>query len=691
MNLPPTFLESLPDCLQILCWEGFPLRSLLLSSRRKNLPDCLQILCWEGFPLRSLLLSSRRKNLVKLYMRNSHLEQLSEDDLELPNLKRLDLSFSSNLIQIPDLFKFPNIEEIILDCCRSLIQVHSSGFLNELKLLWLNSCVELTSLNIRSNILSRSFGLVGLYNCWRLNEFSICGTRAVGEFSGAKEIYDDARCLDVEYSNDLGKLRGITPSGFIHELCWLDLSDCSYLKSLPADVCKLILLRRLYLDCCLDLVNFPEIEEPMENLAVLSLVRTSIQKLPSSLHRLVGLEELNLFNCHRLKMIPSSIGTLTKLCKLDLRYCESLKTFPSSIFKLKLTGLDLTGCSKLKTFPEILEPAESFTHIGLIGTKIKELPSSLDRLVGLQTLRIASHDLESLPNTIGNLNLLSCLYIESCDKLTEIPNDIVRLSSSLTKLSLRNIGIVSLPESIAHLSRLESLDVSRCKKLECIPALPPSMKKLLAFNCPSITRVVPNPSDSKEGTFIFNLTSSGEHNPSAHCNIVEDARRRIIEGAYRSVYYCFPGSAVPHWFPYHCEGNSLTLDKDSLNMWHDNRVSGLAVCVVLQNPFCDYLRFSLTYESDGRTHELRCDDDQLEKSLNKSLFQMEDDMGFHTFLWKYDLMDSANIDKGTFHALKFTFETSTLTWLNIATVKRCGICPLYTKEKKRKLNDGLVD
>ncbi|MCI06637.1 TMV resistance protein N-like, partial [Trifolium medium] len=118
----------------------------------------------------------------------------------------------------------------------------------------------------------------------------------------------------------------------------------------------------------------------MENLMLFVLDKTAIKQLPSSLDRLVGLEELSLQMCVSLVIIPSSIGNLSKLCKLNLTCCESLETFPSSIFKLKLTKLDLHGCSMLKTFPEVLEPSETFVHINLTKTAIKELPSSLENL-----------------------------------------------------------------------------------------------------------------------------------------------------------------------------------------------------------------------------------------------------------------------------------------------------------------------
>ncbi|KAH1161429.1 hypothetical protein AAZX31_01G031700 [Glycine max] len=379
-----------------------------LASSLESLPDGLKILRWDGFPQRSLPPNYWPQNLVRLEMRHSNLEQLWEPDQELPKLKRLDLSYSRKLIRIPDLYLLPDIEEILLIGCESLTEVYSSGFLNKLNCLCLNLCVELRSLTIPSNILWRSSGLILVYGCDKLETFSISNRTEVVQLSGCshhdtfptgKGWYYQEYPGWVNYRVDgTGGLCRARPSRAMHtfdpvvnihrheveekeekefyllyptmwsegvsptlsipnELCWLDLSYCGSLTSLSFefDLSKLKFLKKLLLDGCLEFKIFPEIEDTMENLAVLKLDATAIQALPSSLCRLVALEELSLHYCERLETIPSSIGDLSKLCKLGLTKCESLETFPSSIFKLKLTKLDLYGCSKLRTFPEILE------------------------------------------------------------------------------------------------------------------------------------------------------------------------------------------------------------------------------------------------------------------------------------------------------------------------------------------------
>jgi hypothetical protein len=445
-------------------------------------------------------------------------------------------------------------------------------------------------------------------------------------------------------------------------------------------------LRRLYLSRCFNLEKFPEIEATMESLEVLMLNETAIKELPSSLHRLVNLEELSLYNCQLLETIHSSIGSLSKLNKLNLTCCESLETFPSSIFKLKLRKLDLHGCLMLKTFPEILERAETFVHINLTKTAIKELPSSLEYLVGLQTLCLKlCSDLVSLPNSIVNLNYLSELDCSGCHSLTEIPNNIGSLSS-LRELSLQESNIVSLPESIALLSSLKSLDLSDCKKLECIPQLPPSLNQLLAYDCPSIGRMMPNsrlelPSISNKDTFKFHFTNSQQLDETACSNIGAEAWLRITGDAYRSVFLCFTWSSVPRWFPYRCTGRLVTMKKDSQDWPANNRLVGFALSVVLG---CveDSLTYRLTYESDGRTHILP-NHDKIKNYYywkGRSRFVVQD----HTFIWKYHL-DFGRIDNSFFDAHNFTFELRK----SRVVVKECGICPLYTKEKDDNCGNSL--
>ena len=644
-------------------------------------------------------------------------------------MERLDLRGSQNLIQIPDLAQCPNIKEVILSHCTKLGQVYSSSFLYKLKCLWLNGCAGLRSLHIPSNILQRTSGLIVLHGCRNLEMFAVGNAKMrvqcaapyddismfrnilsvkdtkkadCSSFEKFSKTFEPLDCVELNKEPvdniqllNLEVLIESSPSLFpcLNELCWLDFSNCESLLSLPTELFKLKFLRRLYLNDCYNLENFPEIEETTESLTVLILNKTAIKELPSSLHHLVSLEELSLYNCQKLKSIPSSVGSLSKLSKLNITCCESLETFPSSIFKLKLAKLDLHGCLMLKTFPEILEPAETFFHINLTKTAIKELPSSLEYLVGLQTLCLKlCSDLVSLPNSIVNLNNLYVLDCSGCCNLTEIPNNIGSLSS-LRELSLQESSIVNLPESIAHLSSLKSLDLSDCKRLEHIPQLPASLCQLLAYDCLSVGRMMPNsrlelPTISNKDAFELLFTNSQGLDETACIHLGAEAWLRITEEAYRCVFFCFPGSAVPLWFPYRRTGCLVTMRKDSQDWPSNKRLVGFALCVVLECVNMDdkiernsSITYRLTFESDGRTHVLP----NYEKIKCWHYWKGRDRLVVqdHTFIWKYNL-DFAGTCNRLFDADNFTFKVSKHDYRSYSkswvTVKECGICPLYTKK-----------
>ncbi|KOM32033.1 hypothetical protein LR48_Vigan01g158900 [Vigna angularis] len=671
----------------------------------------------------------KRSRLFK----DEEIHEVLKKKKSLPKLKRLNLSYSKKLTRIQDLSMSPNIEEIILNGCPKLIKVHSSIFLNKLTCLRLEFCRELRSVNIPSNILSRSSGYILLSSCRNLEMFSISQTQICYSPPSSSLIapifphdklerqlqtglsleahFARNENLLISYDSEIFSIsfdgyweadeeKQVTDIGG-----FIDLSKCSSLTIFPFEFSEMKFLKKLCLSGCTKFENFPETQDTMENLAV-------------------GLQELSLRSCWNLESIPSSIGRLTRLCKLDLAYCESLQTFPSTIFKLKLRKLDLCGCLRLRTFPEIPEPAQTFSHINLTETAIKDLPSSFDNLVNLRSLQLNKcTDLESLPNSIVNLKHLCKLDCSGCAKLTEIPTHIGSLSS-LMELSLSESGIVNLPESIAHLSSLKLLDLSDSKNLECIPQMPPFLKQLVALDCPSIRQVLSNRnrSESKEGVFKFHFTNAQQLDSGARANIEEDARLRMTHDTYRSVFFCFPGTAVPHWFPFRSEGSSVSVNED-LSFCSDDRLIGFALCVVfglLDSNDSNGRRGSFSYrlklesDDDDDIHIIS-DDDVLMNYFNwngKERVVNQD----HTFMWKFNLESPrrSGMSLRLCDTRSFTFDISRhwnpqdyreimREFRSVVTIKECGLCPLYrsgsnvgessreTKEdRKRKTESYLV-
>ncbi|TXG64454.1 hypothetical protein EZV62_011448 [Acer yangbiense] len=115
----------------------------------------------------------------------------------------------------------------------------------------------------------------------------------------------------------------------------LDVSDCSRLKHISINICKVKSLRYLYLKNCSKLEYFPEILETMERLETLDISGTAIKELPLSIEHLNGPLKLFLRGCKNLETLPSSISNLASLIELDLSDCSKLDKLPVNMGNLK--------------------------------------------------------------------------------------------------------------------------------------------------------------------------------------------------------------------------------------------------------------------------------------------------------------------------------------------------------------------
>ncbi|KAL6343081.1 hypothetical protein AAG906_017893 [Vitis piasezkii] len=223
-----------------------------------------------------------------------------------------------------------------------------------------------------------------------------------------------------------------------------------------------------------------------------------------------------------------------ELDSLCLRNCKNLTSLPSSIFGFKsLATLSCSGCSQLESFPEILQDMESLRNLYLDGTAIREIPSSIQRLRGLQSLFLSRcKNLVNLPESICNLTSLKTLVVSHCPNFNKLPDNLGRLQSllylSVEHLDSMNFPLPSLsglcslrtlmlqacnlreisseiyylsslgalylmgnhfsrtPDGISQLYNLKILVLSHCKMLQHIPELPSSLRCLDAHHCTSL-------------------------------------------------------------------------------------------------------------------------------------------------------------------------------------------------------------
>ncbi|KAL5563656.1 hypothetical protein UlMin_033403 [Ulmus minor] len=331
----------------------YNLRLLLFGNNKVHLPeglDCLpnklKYLQWDYYPLKSLPKNFNPCNLVVLHMSYSDkLEQLWDGVKDLNSLREIDLSYCTNLTQLPDLSRASKLEYVSLDGCRSLkklpqlpktIKTFCNEFsfsssldsLSSLSVLQISECKRLES--FPTKIYLESIKLMVLQGCPKLKIFP----EIEKQMENLMELRLDRTAIK-ELPRSIENLVNLQK---------LSLYDCEEFKLLPNSIWKLYHLKALYIVNCSKLNIFPEIEEPMKNLMKLYLQRIAIKELPRPIENLGNLRDLFLNDCKELQLLPNTI------CKLyhleDFSFVNCSKIPPSVGF------LDAIGCISLE---EVLE------------------------------------------------------------------------------------------------------------------------------------------------------------------------------------------------------------------------------------------------------------------------------------------------------------------------------------------------
>ncbi|KAK5786730.1 hypothetical protein PVK06_041373 [Gossypium arboreum] len=523
--LPDSFYKL--KSLEIFCLEG--------CSRLETFPEIMDTM----------------ERLRHLSLRGTALKELPSSIDNLIGLEELVLNNCENLVCLPDNFyKLKSLKQFILRGCSRLeifpevmdtMEMLVDLDLSRTALKELPSSVE-NLIGLQYLILENCENLVCLpdsfYKLKALKELHLQGCSRLEIFP---EVMDIMERLSTLYLSKTALKELPSSIGNLIGLKYLRLANCENLIYLPNSFYKLKSLCIFSLEGCSRLEIFPEVMDTMEMLMDLDLSGTTLMELPSSIGNLIGLENLSLNNCENLvclpdsfyklkslysftlqgclrleifpevmdtmemltnldlsgtalKELPSSIENLVSLKYLILDNCENLVCLPESFCKLKfLEKLDLKGCLRLEIFPEILETMETLRELDLRGTALKELPSSIENLIGLEYLILDNcENLVCLPDSFCKLKFLEKLDLKGCLRLEIFP-EILEIMERLRKLDLSGTALKELPSSIENLIDLKYLILDNCENLVCLPDSFYKLKSLLALSlCGSSNLVVKN-------------------------------------------------------------------------------------------------------------------------------------------------------------------------------------------------------
>ena len=183
---------------------------------------------------------------------------------------------------------------------------------------------------------------------------------------------------------------------------------------------------------------------------------------------------------------------------------------PSTICSLKsLESIYLWRCSKFDKLPRDLGNITSLKELGLSKTAIKELPSSIEFLIGLTSLDLTDcKNFVLLPSTVCNLKSLEIMCLFICPKFVNLPGNFGNLKH-LELLNFEGTAIEVLPSSIGRLATLEDLNLKDCKNLVCLPSTICNLKWLECLDLTGCSKIANLPENLGNMTSLKELLLGG--------------------------------------------------------------------------------------------------------------------------------------------------------------------------------------
>ncbi|PIA24748.1 hypothetical protein AQUCO_48100001v1 [Aquilegia coerulea] len=495
--------------------------SVIVSSLKLS-SSTYKSLCKSNKFLRTyLLVVSHHSYITPPHVVLRKLNYLRVLDLSYTNSKHISISmihmkclrylnFSGSYLRLlpESICSLINLQTLKLVDCRELLMLPKDmRNLRSLRHLDLRGCLKLTKMpsNIGQMICLRtlSFFIVGKKRGHQVNELKTLKHLA-GELQlkGLQHVKDSTDAKEVDFVNK----QNLTSL----ELSWKfdNGVDCDLLEAkkseevleclqphlslkklvikkyggamLPSWLHQLENLVEIELGECTRCVTLPPLGK-LPLLKVLTICGMKSLKCITEFYQFQSLEQLCVWDMHNLETWDSRQngregGAFPKLRKSIIRLCPKLKSLPLKNLSC-LSSLEIKGVDELLTFPE-----GSLRYLASLETliikdcmKLTSIPGEVGNLTALKSLEIARcNQLVSLPEeglqNLTSLNLTS-LKILSCGSLQSLPvmgmTQERMKTSSLVVLKIEECPIlISLSEGLRYLSSLQTLKILRCESLE---------------------------------------------------------------------------------------------------------------------------------------------------------------------------------------------------------------------------------
>lgn len=405
------------------------------------LPPSLRLFHWDAFPLRTLPSDADPYFLVELNLRHSDLRTLWSGTPMLESLKRLDVTGSKHLKQLPDLSRITSLDELALEHCTRLKGIPESigkrSTLKKLKLSYYGGLRSALKFFIRKPTMQQHIGLEfpdAKVKMDALINISIGGDISFefcSKFRGTAEY--------VSFNSD--QQIPVTSSMNLQQSPWL-ISECNRFNSL-----SIMRFSHKENSESFSFDSFPDFPDLKE----LKLVNLNIRKIPSGvhgIHKLEFIEKLDLSG-NDFENLPEAMVSLTRLKTLWLRNCFKLKELPKLT---QVQTLTLTNCRNLRSLVKLSETSEEQGRYCLLElclencNNVEFLSDQLVYFIKLTNLDLSGHEFVALPSSIRDLTSLVTLCLNNCKNLRSVE----KLPLSLQFLDAHGCDSLEEADSVEH-------------------------------------------------------------------------------------------------------------------------------------------------------------------------------------------------------------------------------------------------
>ncbi|XLT94444.1 hypothetical protein HN873_016106, partial [Arachis hypogaea] len=349
------------------------IRNAEFSGGHVHLPRNLRLLDWKEYPSPSLPSDFLPEKIVMLELRHSHLYTLEKSFKKYAYLTSLNFSSCESLSKIPDVSGIPNLEQLILEDCTSLVDIHESvGSLDKLVYLGVERCTELK--NLPSVLKLPSLGCIVLNGCSQLEKFP----ELLGEMENLKFI-------EVEETA---------------------------IQELPSCIINFSSLEVLVLKCCSNLKELPINIDMLPNLQLLDIS---------------GCPQLQLFTKKLRRFSTQNCSTMPAESDKGSPNLELLPSPPcldpispsihSSYGFPLLENLELSDCNLSDEDLHILSCFSNLASLDISRNHFLTLPKCFNRLCSLQELYMANcmklQHISGIPPNLEHIDATSCTRLES--------------------------------------------------------------------------------------------------------------------------------------------------------------------------------------------------------------------------------------------------------------------------------------